>query len=184
MATRKIDPALAARYTVIMMSTCVGRPYTRRRDHRRRAACRHRRFLSLTILKDVATNSPIAHEEIIGPVTPVDRFETEDETIRPASTPKYGLVAYIYTADLKLAMRVGKGIEFGMLGIKRGLMSAPAAPFDSIKRSGNGRKGGVIGIMEFFEAKCYAVEFKAGGGANGILRRFCCKSFSTVFSAV
>ncbi|MBB4003397.1 NAD-dependent succinate-semialdehyde dehydrogenase [Aurantimonas endophytica] len=116
-------------------------------------------FYPPTVLENVPTDAALAHEEIFGPVAPVYRFETEEEAIRLANVTEYGLAAYIYSGDLKRALRVGKGIEAGMLGINRGLMSDPAAPFGGVKQSGLGREGGVTGILEFMEAKYYAVEF-------------------------
>ncbi len=113
-----------------------------------------------TVLDNVPVDAPIAHEEIFGPVAPVYRFETEDEAIRLANDTEYGLAAYIFTRDLSRAMRVGRRIETGMLGINRGLMSDPAAPFGGVKQSGIGREGGVTGILEFMEPKYYAVEFQ------------------------
>ncbi|MBI1619592.1 NAD-dependent succinate-semialdehyde dehydrogenase [Aquamicrobium zhengzhouense] len=112
-----------------------------------------------TVLDNVPVDASIAHEEIFGPVAPVYKFETEDEAVKLANNTEYGLAAYIYSQDLKRAMRVGKRIETGMLGINRGLMSDPAAPFGGVKQSGLGREGGVTGILEFMEAKYYAVEF-------------------------
>jgi succinate-semialdehyde dehydrogenase/glutarate-semialdehyde dehydrogenase len=112
-----------------------------------------------TVLDDVPQDAPIAHEEIFGPVAPVYRFQTEEQAIQLANETEYGLAAYIYTADLKRAFRVGKRIETGMVGLNRGLMSDPAAPFGGVKQSGLGREGGVTGILEFMEAKYLAVDF-------------------------
>ncbi|MEO3388148.1 NAD-dependent succinate-semialdehyde dehydrogenase [Mesorhizobium sp. CAU 1741] len=111
-----------------------------------------------TVLENVPVDAAIAHEEIFGPIAPVYRFDTEEEAIRLANDTEYGLAAYVYTRDLTKAMRVGRNIETGMLGINRGLMSDPAAPFGGVKQSGLGREGGVTGILEFMEAKYYAVE--------------------------
>lgn len=111
-----------------------------------------------TVLENVPVDAELAHEEIFGPVAPIYRFETEDEAIRLANNTEYGLAAYVYSGDLKRAMRVGKGIETGMVGINRGLMSDPSAPFGGVKQSGLGREGGVTGILEFMEAKYFAVE--------------------------
>ncbi|WP_373356595.1 NAD-dependent succinate-semialdehyde dehydrogenase [Pseudoroseicyclus sp. CXY001] len=112
-----------------------------------------------TVLENVSPDAPIAREEIFGPVAPVYRFETEDEAIAMANDTEFGLAAYVYSQDLKRAIRVGRGIESGMIGINRGLMSDPAAPFGGTKQSGLGREGGVHGILEFMEAKYYAAEF-------------------------
>ena len=112
-----------------------------------------------TVLENVPVDADLAHEEIFGPIAPVYRFETEEEAIRLANQTEYGLAAYVYSRDLTRAMRVGRGIETGMVGINRGLMSDPAAPFGGVKQSGLGREGGVHGILEFMEAKYFAVQF-------------------------
>ncbi|MDP9759622.1 MULTISPECIES: NAD-dependent succinate-semialdehyde dehydrogenase [Agrobacterium] len=116
-------------------------------------------FYPPTVLESVPVDASIAREEIFGPVAPVYRFETDDEAVHLANNTEYGLAAYIYSGDLKRALKVGKRLETGMLGINRGLMSDPAAPFGGVKQSGLGREGGVTGILEFMEAKYYAVEY-------------------------
>ncbi|MGI6851558.1 NAD-dependent succinate-semialdehyde dehydrogenase [Mesorhizobium sp. 1B3] len=116
-------------------------------------------FYPPTVLENVPTDAEIAHEEIFGPVAPVYRFETEEEAIRLANNTEYGLAAYVYSRDLSRALRVGRGIESGMIAINRGLMSDPAAPFGGAKQSGLGREGGVSGILEFMEPKYFAVNF-------------------------
>lgn len=116
-------------------------------------------FFPPTVLDNVSPGAAIAHEEIFGPVAPVYRFETEDQAIRLANATEYGLAAYVYSGDLSRALRVGKGIEAGMIAINRGLMSDPAAPFGGTKQSGLGREGGVTGILEFMEPKYFAVAF-------------------------
>jgi len=112
-----------------------------------------------TVLENVPTDAALAHEEIFGPVAAIYRFGTEEEAIRLANDTEYGLAAYVYSRDIMRAMRVGRGIETGMVGINRGLMSDPAAPFGGAKQSGLGREGGVTGILEFMEPKYFAVEF-------------------------
>ncbi|AMY70501.1 GabD3 succinate-semialdehyde dehdyrogenase [Frigidibacter mobilis] len=116
-------------------------------------------FYPPTVIENVPEDAEIAHEEIFGPVAPVYRFETEEQAIRLANATEYGLAAYVYSRDLSRALRVGKGIEAGMVAINRGLMSDPAAPFGGAKQSGLGREGGVTGILEFLEPKYFAVTF-------------------------
>jgi len=117
-------------------------------------------FYPPTVLADVPAEAEMAHEEIFGPVAPLSRFETEDEVIARANDTEYGLAAYIYTRDLGRGMRVASRIESGMIGLNRGLVSDPAAPFGGVKQSGLGREGGQHhGIAEFMEAKYIATSF-------------------------
>lgn len=116
-------------------------------------------FYPPTVLDNVPTDADMAHAEVFGPVAAVYRFETEAQAIALANDTEYGLAAYVYSGDLSRALRVGKGIEAGMIAINRGLMSDPAAPFGGAKQSGLGREGGVTGILEFMEPKYYAVDF-------------------------
>lgn len=112
-----------------------------------------------TVLEMVPRDAMIAHEEIFGPVAAVYRFRAEEEAVTLANATEYGLAAYVYTTDLMRGLRVSRSIETGMVGLNRGLMSDPAAPFGGVKQSGLGREGGVTGIQEFMEAKYIAVEF-------------------------
>mgnify|MGYP005826020917 CR=1 FL=1 len=112
------------------------------------------------MLADVPRNSEMASEEIFGPVAPVYRFETEAEAIALANDTEYGLAAYIFTRDVGRGLRVAGEIEAGMIGLNRGLVSDPAAPFGGVKQSGLGREGGQHhGIAEFMEAKYIATSF-------------------------
>ncbi len=147
-AVRKIDRLVTDAIALGARTTTGGKPLTE-----------NGYFYPPTVLENVPADAAIAREEIFGPVAPVYRFESEDEAVRLANDTEYGLAAYIYSQDLKQAMRVGKRLETGMLGINRGLMSDPAAPFGGVKQSGLGREGGVAGILEFMEAKYYAVDY-------------------------
>jgi succinate-semialdehyde dehydrogenase/glutarate-semialdehyde dehydrogenase len=105
----------------------------------------------------VPADSRILKEEVFGPVAPIVGFDTEDEGLRAANDTEYGLAAYIYTQSLDRALRVAEGIESGMVGINRGIISDPAAPFGGIKESGFGREGGAEGIEEYLETKYIAL---------------------------
>ena len=78
---------------------------------------------------------------------------------RAANDTEYGLVAYVYTADLKTGLRIAEALESGMVAINRGLVSDPAAPFGGVKQSGLGREGSHHGLREFTEAKYIAVDW-------------------------
>jgi succinate-semialdehyde dehydrogenase/glutarate-semialdehyde dehydrogenase len=114
-------------------------------------------FYRPTVLTDVPQEARIAHEEIFGPVAPINVFETEDEVVAKANDTEYGLVSYLYTSDLKRSLRVCEALETGMIGLNQGIVSNPAAPFGGVKHSGLGREGGTVGIDEFLETKYIAI---------------------------
>ena len=116
-------------------------------------------FYPATVLVDVTADAPVLSEEIFGPVAPIITFQTDDEAIRLANDTEYGLVAYVYTTDLRRAMQVSERIEAGMVGINRGVVSDPAAPFGGFKQSGLGREGGHDGLLEFTESQYIAVDW-------------------------
>jgi len=116
-------------------------------------------FYLPTVLQDLPPDAAILGTEIFGPVAPVVRFSTEDQVIRWANDTEYGLVSYLYTADLRRALRVSEALDTGMVGINRGIVSDPAAPFGGVKQSGLGREGGHDGLLEFTESKYIAVDW-------------------------
>nr|MDT0659455.1 NAD-dependent succinate-semialdehyde dehydrogenase [Micromonospora sp. DSM 115978] len=116
-------------------------------------------YFEPTVLVDVAPDSEILAEEIFGPVAPVVTFTDEAEAVRLANATEYGLVAYVYTGDLARGLRVSEALESGMVGLNRGLVSDPAAPFGGVKQSGIGREGGHDGLLDYLEAKYIAVSW-------------------------
>jgi succinate-semialdehyde dehydrogenase/glutarate-semialdehyde dehydrogenase len=114
-------------------------------------------FYPATVLADLPADSRILKEEVFGPVAPVIGFDTEEEGIAAANATEYGLAAYIYTQGLDRALRVAEAIEAGMVGVNRGVISDPAAPFGGVKESGFGREGGTEGIEEYLDTKYIAL---------------------------
>jgi len=107
---------------------------------------------------EVKKDDEILANEVFGPVAPVVLFDTDEEALAMANDTEYGLISYVYSQDLKRAIRFAEGIEAGMVGINRGLLSDPAAPFGGVKQSGLGREGGFDGIHEFLQTKYIGVE--------------------------
>jgi succinate-semialdehyde dehydrogenase/glutarate-semialdehyde dehydrogenase len=114
-------------------------------------------FYRPTVLNDVSQDANLLKEEIFGPVAPVASFGSEEEAIAAANDTEYGLVAYVFTRDLKRALRVCEGLETGMVGLNQGMVSNASAPFGGIKHSGFGREGGAAGIEEYLETKYVAI---------------------------
>ena len=116
-------------------------------------------FYKPTVLTEVPDNADCLSDEIFGPVAPIQRFSTEEEAIARANATEYGLAAYLFTRDMQRGLRVSEKLEFGMIGLNRGIMSDPAAPFGGVKQSGLGREGAHEGLMEFLETQYISTEW-------------------------
>jgi succinate-semialdehyde dehydrogenase/glutarate-semialdehyde dehydrogenase len=105
------------------------------------------------VLVDVPADSAAMTEETFGPVAPIATFDTDEQVLALANSTPFGLVAYVYTRDLARGLRLAEALESGMVGINRGVVSDPAAPFGGVKQSGLGREGGHEGIGEYLTTK-------------------------------
>ncbi len=112
-----------------------------------------RTFYQPTVLRDVTAEMRCARDETFGPVAPLFRFTGEAEVVAAANNTEYGLAAYLYTRDLGRAFRVSEALEYGMVGVNKGVFSTPEAPFGGVKQSGLGREGSHHGIDEYLETK-------------------------------
>jgi succinate-semialdehyde dehydrogenase / glutarate-semialdehyde dehydrogenase len=112
-----------------------------------------------TVLSGVLPEAAILREEIFGPVAPIVVFDDEAEAVRLANDTEYGLVSYVFTSDLARGLRVSEALDSGMVGLNRGLVSDPAAPFGGTKQSGIGREGGHDGMLDYLESKYVAVSW-------------------------
>jgi len=119
------------------------------------------------VLTQVAADAPILREEIFGPVAPIVVFTSEDEAVRMANDTEFGLVAYVYTRDLARGLRVSEAIEAGMVGLNRGLVSDPAAPFGGVKQSGLGKEHGDEAIEHYTDSKSVVIATDVGGEIIG-----------------
>lgn len=109
-----------------------------------------------TVLDRVPAESVLLGEEVFGPVAPIVRFSDDRQAVALANATDFGLVSYVYTEDLSRGLRVAEAIESGMVGLNRGLVSDPSAPFGGTKLSGLGREGGHEGLLEYTEPKYIA----------------------------
>jgi succinate-semialdehyde dehydrogenase/glutarate-semialdehyde dehydrogenase len=116
-------------------------------------------FYPPTVLHEVAPDAAILREEIFGPVAPIVSFDSVDDAIAMANDTEYGLVSYVYAGDLGEGLRVSERLDSGMVGLNRGVVSDPAAPFGGTKQSGVGREGGHEGMLEYLESKYIAVDW-------------------------
>jgi succinate-semialdehyde dehydrogenase/glutarate-semialdehyde dehydrogenase len=116
-------------------------------------------FYPPTVLFDVKPDMQVMQQEIFGPVAPIAAFDTEEEAIALANGTDLGLVSFVHTRDIGRGLRVSERIEAGMVGLNRGLVSDPAAPFGGWKQSGIGREGAHDGLLEYLETKYVAANW-------------------------
>jgi succinate-semialdehyde dehydrogenase/glutarate-semialdehyde dehydrogenase len=116
-------------------------------------------YYPATVLTGVGADNPILAEEIFGPVAPIVAVADADEAVRLANDSPMGLVSYLYTGDLAKGLRLAEQLESGMVGLNKGIVSDPAAPFGGVKESGLGREGGHEGMLDYTETKYIATDW-------------------------
>ncbi|MEV6417768.1 NAD-dependent succinate-semialdehyde dehydrogenase [Kribbella sp. NPDC051718] len=116
-------------------------------------------YYPATLLVDVEPDFRIVREEIFGPVAPIVSWRDEQEMLAQVNDSEYGLAAYVYAGRLQPALRIAESIEAGMVGVNRGVVSDPAAPFGGFKQSGLGREGARDGLREFQETQFFSVDW-------------------------
>jgi succinate-semialdehyde dehydrogenase len=123
---------------------------------RRPAALARGYFYEPTVLSGVRPDMPVFEEEIFGPVMPVIPFDDVEEALALANRTPYGLAAYVWTNDLRAAVKLSEGLEFGIVGINEWAAHATEAPFGGWKQSGLGHESGAEGLSEYLETKLVA----------------------------
>ena len=118
-------------------------------------------FYAPTVLTNVSPEAEILTQEIFGPVAPIVTWRTDSELIEYVNASDYGLAAYVFAGDLQRALRLAEAIDAGMVGINRGLVSDPSAPFGGVKQSGLGREGAREGLREFTETQYFSIDWPA-----------------------
>jgi succinate-semialdehyde dehydrogenase / glutarate-semialdehyde dehydrogenase len=116
-------------------------------------------FFAPVVLTDVSPDAGIVQEEIFGPVAPVVRWRTDSDVIDYVNSSEYGLAAYVFAGDLQRALRLAEAMDAGMVGVNRGLVSDPSAPFGGVKQSGLGREGARDGLNEFTETQYFSIHW-------------------------
>ncbi len=116
-------------------------------------------YFQPTVIADAGDGAQMLADEIFGPIAPIQRFDDLDDAVARANATDYGLIAYVFTQDLKKGLGLSERLDVGMVGLNRGVVSDPAAPFGGVKQSGIGREGAHDGMLEFLEKKYIAVDW-------------------------
>ena len=116
-------------------------------------------FLAPTLLTGVAPDAEVVTEELFAPIAPIVTWSDDEELLAMVNDTEYGLAAYVFSGDLKRAITLSERIDAGMVGVNRGLVSDPAAPFGGVKQSGLGREGAREGLLAFQETQYLSVDW-------------------------
>jgi succinate-semialdehyde dehydrogenase/glutarate-semialdehyde dehydrogenase len=114
-------------------------------------------FFQPTVFKVNDRDNDLCRQELFAPISTIYTVSSISEAVEVANDTSYGLAAYVFTKDLSRALAVSERLDFGMVGVNRGIMADPAAAFGGIKASGLGREGGHEAIYEFLEPKYLAI---------------------------
>ena len=116
-------------------------------------------FIEPTVFADVDPASPLAQEEVFGPVLSVLAFDDESEAVRIANHTRYGLAGYVWTSDLGRAHRIAEALHAGYVSVNGMVALPPEAPFSGWKASGHGVEGGRRGLQEYLRVKNVHVQW-------------------------
>jgi succinate-semialdehyde dehydrogenase/glutarate-semialdehyde dehydrogenase len=114
-------------------------------------------YFEPTVLTDINSNMRLTCEETFGPIMPLMRFDRVEEALQAANDTNYGLAAYVLTNDLKTAIRMAEGLEYGIIGINDTVPATAQAPFGGMKESGIGREGSHEGLEAYLETKYISI---------------------------
>jgi aldehyde dehydrogenase (NAD+) len=110
-------------------------------------------FVAPTVFGDADSASALVRDEVFGPVQALLRFSTDEEALARANDTRYGLAAYVFTADADRLEQFVAGMEAGVVMVNGGGRIGPATPFGGVKQSGFGREGGLAGYDEMVRGK-------------------------------
>jgi succinate-semialdehyde dehydrogenase / glutarate-semialdehyde dehydrogenase len=114
-------------------------------------------FFEPTVISGATQDMAVAKEETFGPLSPVFRFEKEEEAIAYANDTEFGLACYFYTKDLARTFRVSQALRYGLVGVNAGMITTEVAPFGGVKESGMGREGSKYGVEDYLDVKYVCV---------------------------
>ena len=110
-------------------------------------------YFEPTVIGNASKEMLFSSEEIFGPIAPIYKFSSDEQAIQMANDTIYGLASYFYSQNVARCWKVAEALEYGMVGINEGLISAEVAPFGGVKSSGQGREGSKYGIEDYLEIK-------------------------------
>ena len=113
-------------------------------------------FVEPTLVVGIGNDSPVARQEIFGPVLVLLPHDGDDDAVAIANDSPYGLSGSVWSGDRDRAMAVAGRLRTGTVGVNGGVWYSPDVPFGGYKQSGLGREMGVAGFEEYLETKVVA----------------------------
>lgn len=110
-------------------------------------------FYQPTVLVDGNRSMLFNHEETFGPLAAITKFDTEEEAVELANSTEYGLIAYIFSQDIRQVTRASEAMDTGIVVVNEGVPTTEVAPFGGVKQSGFGREGSKYGIEDYLDMK-------------------------------
>ena len=108
-------------------------------------------YTNPVLVGDVDHRSPIAQEEVFGPVGVVVPYDGIDDGVAKANDVAYGLAANVYSPDAASGIAVAQRLRAGTVYVNGGGAFRTDAPFGGFKGSGIGREYGEWGVREFLQ---------------------------------
>ncbi len=115
-------------------------------------------FFQPTLVECPSTGLRLFKEEIFAPILACYGFDSDEEVVKLANDTPYGLASYFFSRDIGRIYKVAEELQYGIVGVNTGLISAENVPFGGIKMSGLGREGGSLGINEYLTYKYICID--------------------------
>jgi acyl-CoA reductase-like NAD-dependent aldehyde dehydrogenase len=116
-------------------------------------------FVMPTIVSDVTHDMTIAREEVFGPVAVMIKYTDADDLLALCNDSEYGLCAHLWSGDIRGLLKMSEALRVGSVFINCQTLTNEQSWGTSVKESGLGKEGGMLGLAEFTELKMVTVDF-------------------------
>jgi acyl-CoA reductase-like NAD-dependent aldehyde dehydrogenase len=121
----------------------------------------HGLYVEPTAVLAPDNRSRICQEEVFGPFATFLTFDTVDEAIAIANESRFGLVSYIWSQDIAIALKASGAIRAGVVWVNTPMVRELRAPFGGFKESGMGREGGLASMQFYTGEKTTTIPLEA-----------------------